>query len=402
MADDHLPPDILEEMFSRLPVQSLLRFRSTSKSLRSLIDSHNFIKLHLKNALNFNFFLLHNNDLYQLDFPNLTKSMIPLNHPFSSNITPVTRNSSVMTLIGSCNGLLAISHGKITFKHPYDANEITFWNPTTRKHQIIPFHPLPIPNLLKSNNIALCVHGFGFDPLTADYKLLRISFIADLNYSFDPHVRLFSSKTNSWKIIHSIPPYALYYCETMGVFVENSIHWIMTPKINGEDPCLIVAFDLSLEIFNEVPLPAEIDQEVNCNESFKIDVADLGGRLCLTVKYETTKIDVWVMKEYGSSDSWCKLFTLDQSSFTFSLKSLRPLCYSSDGSKVLLEEHYEKLFWYDLKSEQVSYVEGIPSFDGAMICVESLVPPSFPVDNCRTKENRTSKNRYSFLIIRIF
>jgi hypothetical protein len=172
--------------------------------------------------------------------------------------------------------------------------------------------------------------------------------------------------------------------------------------MDGSDPCFIFSFNLSLEIFNEFPLPTEIDQVINCNESFEIDVADLEGCLCLTAKYENTKFDVWVMKEYGSSDSWCKLFTLVESSFTFSLKSLRPLCYSSDGSKVLLEEHYEQLFWYDLKSEQVSYVEGIPNFDGAMICVESLVSPFLSVDNCRKKENRTSKNRYFFFIIRDF
>jgi len=127
------------------------------------------------------------------------------------------------------------------------------------------------------------------------------------------------------------------------------------------------------------------------------------------VNYEATKIDVWVMKEYGSRDSWCKLFTLVKSWLTLRLKSSSPLCYSSDGSKVLmegievlLEVHHNKLFWYDLKTEQVSY-EGIPDFDGARICVGSLVPPSFP-DNSRKKENHTSKSkeRYFLLIIRVF
>jgi hypothetical protein len=162
-----------------------------------------------------------------------------------------------------------------------------------------------------------------------------------------------------------------------------------------------------LEIFNVVPLPSEIEgEEVNNNESFNINVAALGGCLCMTVNYETTKIDVWVMKEYGSRDSWCKLFTLVKSCFTSHLKSSSPLCYSSDGSKVLLEGiqvllevHHKKLFWYDLKSEQVSYVEGIPDFDGAEICVGSLVPPSFPVDNCRKKENHTNKSKRRYLLI---
>ena len=115
MAAD-LPPDILAEIFSRLPVKSLLRFRSTSKSLKSLIDSYKFINLHLKNnSLSRSLIIPQNFDLYQLqidDDDDFSKSIIPLNHPFTTNIAPVT-------CIGSCNGLLAISNG---------VNEITFWN----------------------------------------------------------------------------------------------------------------------------------------------------------------------------------------------------------------------------------------------------------------------------------
>jgi hypothetical protein len=107
----------------------------------------------------------------------------------------------------------------------------------------------------------LCLHGFGFDPLTADYKLLRISWLVTLqNPFYDPQVRLFSLKTNSWKIIPTMP-YALQYVQTMGVFVENSIHLIMTKKLDESYPCLIVAFNLTLEIFNVVPLPVEIGGE---------------------------------------------------------------------------------------------------------------------------------------------
>jgi hypothetical protein len=187
----------------------------------------------------------------------------------------------------------------------------------------------------------------------------------------------------------------------MGVFVENSnsLHWIMTRKLDNFHPLLIVAFNLTLEIFNEVPFPDEIG--VASKGRFKITVADLGGCLCLIVNYKTTKIDVWVMKEYGCRDSWCKLFTLVKSCFVLPLKSLIPLGYSSDGKKVLLEVNHNMLVWYDLKSQQVSYVEGIPDFDEAVICVGSLVPPSFPVDNSRKKENRSSKSkrRYFLLII---
>ena len=420
MADDGLPPEILAEILSRLPVQPLLRFRSTSKSLKSLIDSHNFINLHLKNSLNQSVFIRNNSDIYQLqidedDFSNRIKSVIPLNHPFkgnSPNIDRYTRCDSTIALIGSCNGLLAISNGQIAFTHPNAANEITIWNPNTRKHLIIPFLPMPVPYIMESNNPnrgCLCVHGFGFDPLTSDYKLLRISWFFDLhNLFYDPHVRLFSCKTNSWKIIPRLP-YALKYCQNMGVFVDNSnsIHWAATRNIEPFQTDLILAFNLTFEIFNEVPLPVEISQ-VSSNESFELDVDVLGGCLSMTVNYtKTSKIDVWVMKEHGSRDSWYKLFTLVKSCFIPPLKSLRSICYYSDGSKVLLEGiqvlsevSHRKLFWYDLKSEQVCSVDGIPNLNGAaVVCVESLVPPPFPVDNCSKKENRTSKSKRRYFLL---
>jgi hypothetical protein len=97
-------------------------------------------------------------------------------------------------------------------------------------------------------------------------------------------------------------------------------------------------------------------------------------------------------------------FTLVKSCFNLPLVYLRPLCFSSDGGKVLLETWQSLdntlmvLFWYDLKSEQISYVEEIPNLSEAMIYVGSLVPPSLPVDNFRKEESRTSKRRYLLII----
>lgn len=112
--------DLFTEILSRLPVQTLLRFRSISKSLKSLIDSHNFTNLHLKNSLNFNLVLCRNSEFYQIDFPNLTTT-VSLNHP-------LTRYKSHITIPGSCNGILCISN------RFYD---IALSNPNIRKHRAI-------------------------------------------------------------------------------------------------------------------------------------------------------------------------------------------------------------------------------------------------------------------------
>ncbi|WJX27259.1 hypothetical protein P8452_16100 [Trifolium repens] len=391
----NIPPELFTEILSLLPVKSLLCYRSTSKSLRSLIDSYNFIKLHLKNSFNFNFSLIlrHNSDLYQIDFPNLTTA-VQLNHPLMCY-------SNRITLFGSCNGILCISN---------IADDIAFWNPNIRKYRIIPYLQIPPRSESDTTLFAARVHGFGFDPLTGDYKLVRISYFVDLQHrTFDSQVRIFSSKMNSWKILPSMP-YALCCARTMGVYVENSLHWVVTRKLEPFQPDLIVAFDLTLEIFNEVDLPeievvnSNTNNEINAeNASFEIDVAVLGGCLCMIVNYRATKVDIWLMKEYGCRDSWFKLLTLVESCLILPLKSLRPLCYSSDGKMVLLEVDRKKLFWYDFKSGQVSYVQGIPNLNEAMVCGSSLVPPSLPFDNYR-KENQLklrcesiSKRRDDFL-----
>jgi hypothetical protein len=102
------------------------------------------------------------------------------------------------------------------------------------------------------------------------------------------------------------------------------------------------------------------------------------------------------MKEYGFRDSWCKLFTLDEPSFGTPFSTLKPLAYnsSSNTSKVLLQVQtlkplkkdmlqYDgrKLFWFDLKTEKLTCVPGIPNFHQAMIYVGSLLPPSLPIDD---------------------
>ncbi|KHN40826.1 F-box protein CPR30 [Glycine soja] len=147
-------------------------------------------------------------------------------------------------------------------------------------------------------------------------------------------------------------------------------------------PDLIVAFDLTHEIFTELPLP----DTGGVGGGFEIDVALLGDSLCMTVNFHNSKMDVWVMREYNRGDSWCKLFTLEESRELRSFKCLRPLGYSSDGNKVLLEHDRKRLCWYDLGKKEVTLVriQGLPNLNEAMICLGTLVTPYFlPRQICR-------------------
>lgn len=106
----------------------------------------------------------------------------------------------------------------------------------------------------------------------------------------------------------------------------------------------------------------------------------------MTVNFHNSKMDVWVMREYNRGDSWCKLFTLEESRELRSFKCVRPLGYSSDGNKVLLKHNWKRLCWYDLRKKEVTLVriQGLPNLNEAMICLGTLVTPYFlPREICR-------------------
>lgn len=96
--------------------------------------------------------------------------------------------------------------------------------------------------------------------------------------------------------------YALCCARTMGVFVRGALHWVVSRSLEPDEPELIVAFDFRSKIFREVALPATVD------EKFEIDVALLGGWLCVIENRGNEGFDVWVMREYGSRGRGVRCF----------------------------------------------------------------------------------------------
>lgn len=138
-----------------------------------------------------------------------------------------------------------------------------------------------------------------------------------------------------------------------------------------------------------MPLPDSVSGH------FDMQVALLGGCLCV-VEDRRSAFDVWVMRVYGSRDSWVKLFTLTQSEDVGSvkLKSVRPLVL--EGDRVLFEQNRTKLCWYDLKSGNLSYVKvpGVGNTIEGTVSIGSLVPPNLLRDE-ESEEHRLGhdKNR---------
>jgi F-box interacting protein len=347
--------DVLSEILYLLPIQSLLRFRSTSKSLRSLIDSEKFIQDHFKKSTISTLVLRLHNRFYLSDFPNLT-ALVPL------NLLPLKECITDIAIIGSSNGVLCLVNG----------NDMTFLNPNTRKVKTFP-HPAITDN-------QICVEGFGHDEY-GNYKVVRISSVFDVTRhpsAFWSMVTVFSSETNSWKDIGNMP-YPLFSVPRRGTLVLNYLHWIVSATTRRFQPRL-VAFDLTLEIFKEVDLPEIINKVFNQNlplpdTPYKIEVSPLEGSICMVLN-DGKEFEVWLMKEYENKDSWARVFVLRVSHSGRNFNCVRPLGYSRDRSKILVEGNTRRLFWYDLNSDEVTNFEGFfADLNEGVICIGGLTQP---------------------------
>ncbi|KAJ4704042.1 F-box family protein [Melia azedarach] len=146
------------------------------------------------------------------------------------------------------------------------------------------------------------------------------------------------------------------------------------PMDSGLD--IIVAFDLGTEKFHALPMLDYANKDDFGHGQIHLDLANLEGCLCVFCDYGFPYADVWMMKEYGVKESWTKLFSVQQSRKVSGLSFSRPLVYSKNGDKFLLELNGEKLGWFNLakKTFRSVRIRGLrqDSFD-AEICVGSLV-----------------------------
>ena len=365
----NFPSDVTTDILYQLPVKTLVRFRCVSKRWCSQIDGPDFIKLHLSHSLvtktNLSL-ILKKWYLYMVEFDSLktaTELAPPLNVIWG-----------MTEAFGCCNGLVALCNSD---------KEIALWNPSTRKSQILPDFPVEAPGGdVKLRRFRF--YGFGFDPINDDYKVVRmVQFLGqdgdgyvDEDGVFFAEVKVYSLKTNSWREINDLPyylrflfqlGYLLFHRRGFGVLASGALHWVASI---GFGLYLIVAFDLGVEKFRNLPLPDNVDN------GFEMDVGVLDGKLCMICNYSNAYVDVWVMKEYGVKESWTNLFKVPESCLNRPIGHVVPVAYSKSCDKVLLEVDKEKLVWFDIGRRKVKKVriEGAPNSYGAAFHVESLVP----------------------------
>ncbi|KAF8118017.1 hypothetical protein N665_0006s0021 [Sinapis alba] len=336
----NLPSDIVNDVFHRLPATTLVRCRVLSKTCFSLIDSPDFIASHLKRTLETEehlMILLRSSRRLRTVYLDALDKLSDVEHPLQTG--------GFTEVFGSVNGL--IDFEPIDFPGPFFSREYVFY-------------------------------GLGYDSVTDDYKVVRMiqsKQEGDDGYPFE--IKVFSLKSNRWKRIHLHFEvqilfiyfyYHLLYRRGNGVLASNSLHWIL-PRSQGHIAFnTIIRFDLASDDLGVLSFP----QDLYCEDDMDIGVLD--GCLCLMCYSEFSHVDVWILREYQGE--WSKFITVPKLEIVESFKFVRPLIYSKDRSKILLEVNNGKLVWFDLasKSFETLVIKGCDEgLCNAEIVVSSLV-----------------------------
>ncbi|XP_016442905.1 F-box protein At3g07870-like [Nicotiana tabacum] len=348
-----LPQEIVLDIVSRLPITSLVQFKFACKSFYNLLHDSELVNLHLSRVVkNDPSIIFHadyplRNQLYFLEFSD---------HGSEEEVvrkisTPFANSVPEFKVVGSCHGLLCICHSLFS-------NELYVCNPFTRNYKEMP----------KSVEFEVqkVVLGFGFHPITKEYKVIKIiNYVNMYNlvswryrryrppYFGKSDVQVFSLGSNRWRsvgeVVYRFDP------SSQGVMLNGKMHWLTQfGKYNGRRDRLIVSFDLAEEVFAEVP---KIDYGVNPrNKKFHLAVVGDCLAVALTLPHQRGGgIEIWVMKEYNVKESWMKeyiigAYTPTPNSVTQHLQPLaKVLCLLKNG-EILLEYKGGNLVSYDPKN----------------------------------------------------
>ncbi|KAK3411387.1 hypothetical protein EUGRSUZ_I00156 [Eucalyptus grandis] len=291
-----LPHDAVVEILKRLPAGSLLRFRGVCRSWRSTIDDPRFVVLHL------NHFALDASNRYLVCVERCGPRQSLCSLFSNESLTPPPKwqieipfatPSNSYTFVGSCNGLICFKEDSIYCDHW----SMYLWNLFTRKRKVIPPSGEERKFLTSIADISHIAVGFGFGARSSDYKIVRI-----YPRWKNPRVEIYSLGTDSWRSLECEIPHIRG--SRLAVFLNGNLHWFASE---------FVSFDVAGEVFDKMTLP----EEICCVFSVGlVSLAVLNDLLAVLISRlgaggHHSVCSVWVMRDYGMSESWTNLYTFE-------------------------------------------------------------------------------------------
>ncbi|PVH35112.1 hypothetical protein PAHAL_7G107100 [Panicum hallii] len=356
-----IPEDILvSEVLARLPVRSLLRFRSVCRSWRAAIDGDpRLVRHHLELSrgqappsvldvpceprLEDHWGEARSKEM---EFRRIRHGAAVDAELMLAAASPANRFTAVIDPV-HCDGMVLV---------PTASGELFVCNPATRELVALP------PG---SRSVMRGAVAFGFDPSSNTYKAARIFYRGvELVEADDDeggegveeydvgHEVLTLGADSSWEPTDD-PPY--YVAPIRPICTRGAFYW--TAAVGRADdprPTELLRFCLRDKTFAVVPNPPCFFQSVGGLGLIgnRDTLTELGGRLCCAHARTATGVDIWLADDDGPRLEW---------SMAHRIELLRPVAHSvlplaADGDELLLSVDRRVLYKYSAASKAVEEV----------------------------------------------
>ncbi|XP_058217043.1 F-box/kelch-repeat protein At3g23880-like [Rhododendron vialii] len=389
-ATSHLPFEIAIEILSRLPVKSLLRFKSVCKTWYDLIKTPDFISKHLQtqSALNFTSLLV---TTYNCKTENHAVSLIFNDGPIILDFPFFSRGKftlpgweytgrSYFSIGGICNGLVCIN--LTHFGYP-----LVLCNPSTRQFRELPTSKWPW--LDDHVHVKRVSFGFGFHHSANDYKLIRIVLYSSPMEEACIQADLYVMSTCTWREIDAdkvsvflgernnlgrFGSYVKMGGSCASAVLNGVFYWPACVMSTNE--VIVMSFDMGDEVFRRIRMPVCLD---GIRDETNWWITELKDKLALVIHPDDTRFDVWMLNEDQSS--WTNQFKVGcfpRIGRYVGFDEITVVGGSKNGELVVTDHKLSgdlKLFSYDPKTRktmdlyfgQVPYPSDIYLYTGTLI-----------------------------------
>ncbi|KAE8686749.1 F-box and associated interaction domains-containing protein [Hibiscus syriacus] len=280
------------EILARLPIKTIFQCRSVCKRFLCFISDPEFAKLQL---LKSQVCILIKTQPLQ----NASKRL-QLAHVESSgsnlqvsklNLTPKSNLPTIdISHMNACNGLLCLVGSEKDYNF-YVCNPIL--------GEFITIQP-PYKDRQRGS-----FWGLGYSTMMDQYKVLQSYHpVVESNNRY-VMAEIYTIGTGTWRSIGNAPIDTV--AMPFNAFLNDALHWFpCTP--NGSE--FIHTFDFNSEKFGTLPPPDHFREDDKKFTNYS-RIGVLGGCLFMIYFTNSSRFDIWVMKEYGVKETWTKQFVVE-------------------------------------------------------------------------------------------
>ncbi|CAL4958561.1 unnamed protein product [Urochloa decumbens] len=386
-------PELFDEMvweiLIRLPVNSLVRFRSVSKAWRAIISDPSFVRAHLhfcrqSQHQNPTSFLITPYMFLQRRGPATSKAISTDIRFYKWHLEEDTRNTATLVYrrhfpAGEFGRLSEMAHCDGLVLLPTNTKAYVF-NPGTRDVIVLPESTC---NALPLHRTCLPT-GLGFDATTGRYKVARAFYrpsYDDPMYMAAMGMEVFTigGEDGAWRETLEDPPYLMLSGQT-AAHCKGCLFFFIDKKNYQSPPQGLIRFSLQDETFGVTPLLPYVLPQV---EDKDVVLSELHGELCASFfSKPLQRLLIWTTEDVLDDPPWICRYMIDVPDHQY-----HPM--ASHGSGGILFQGGNCLLRYDLEAQDIREEDGIHEMDRL----------TYVGLNRRDKLGRTWKNLRFFNLI---